>query len=95
MSDEMVTRINTIAAEMMRGEQVEVTANGENYYTVAGVGSDGRKSNFPPIWISPASSDQQIKDKLSLEFTQNLYPDSAPDDLSVPNLKNEGKQRDG
>ena len=92
MLNEVAGRIKAIAGELLEGQQVEVTPNGEDYYTVACILEDGRKSNFPPVWISPSSSDQQIHEKLQREFTQSLSPETAPDDLSVPNLQNEGKQ---
>ena len=94
MTNDVVTRLTTMASRLLKDEAVEVSSNGEGYYTIAGTSPDGRTSNFPPIWISPSASDQQIMDKLSHEFAQNLNPDSAdPDDLSIPNLQNEGRQQ--
>jgi len=92
MSKDAVTTIRSLAAELLPDEEVEVTANGEGYYTVAGTTRDGRRSNFQPIWIPSSATAQQIKDKLRHEFAENLNPDSAdPDDLSTPNLQNEGR----
>ena len=93
MADDLLTRIGKIASEVLRSDNVEVTPKGEDYYHFSVVAPDGPVSGFPPIWIDPASGDQQIRDKLSHEFLQALYPESAPDDLSVPSLKTEGKSR--
>jgi hypothetical protein len=92
MAKQFLDRVGTVASGLLQGEQVEVTAKGEDYYTVEVREADGRKSNFPPIWLSGSLSDQEIHDKLSREFLQHLHPESAPDDLSVPNLKTEGRQ---
>jgi hypothetical protein len=92
MANQFLDRVSSVASELLRGEQVEVTAKGEDYYVVESVGADGRKSNFAPIWLSGYLSDREIHDKMSREFYQNLHPDSAPDDASVPNLQTEGKR---
>jgi hypothetical protein len=92
MSSEILNRIETIAAELLQGEDVEIADNGEGYYIVAST-VDGRKSNFPPVWLSPSSSEQQVRDKLTHHFAQNRNPDVSPDDLSAPNLQNAGRQR--
>jgi len=91
MSGDFVKRLSEIASDLLPGEQVEVSAHGEDYYTIAGTGKDGRKSNFPPVWLPASFSEGQIRDKLALEFRQNLEPDAEPGDLSVPNLENEGR----
>jgi hypothetical protein len=91
MPDQFLDRVSTVASGLLRGEQVEVTAKGEDYYSVEVREADGRKSNFPPIWLRRSLSDQEIQDKLSREFVQHLHPESAPDDASVPNLQTEGK----
>jgi hypothetical protein len=83
MTNQFLDRVSTIASGLLRGEQVEVKARGEDYYTVEVLEADGRKSNFPPIWLIPSLSDQAIQDKLSREFAQHLHPESAPDDASV------------
>ena len=92
MTNQFLERVSAVASGLLRGQHVEVIARGEDYYTVEVLEADGRKSNFPPIWLRQSLSDQEIKDKLSREFVEHLHPESAPDDASVPNLQTEGKQ---
>jgi hypothetical protein len=89
MPDNPLTRLNRIASEILPGRQIETTARGEDYYVFAITGTHGSRSAFPPVWIDPKASDQQVREKLSREFEQALHPDSSPDDLSVPNLQTE------
>lgn len=93
MSDDLVTRLRKIASDILGREQVDVTSAGEDYYVFAALSPEGVTSRFPPVWIAPEASDRQIREKLSVEFLRDLNPDSAPDDLSVPNLRTEGRQR--
>jgi hypothetical protein len=95
MKDQTVNQLKTIASELLPGEEVAVIANGEDYYTVEVVMADGRKSNFPPVWLPQTASEQQIKAKLSHAFHEHLHPESDPDDLTVPNLQTEGLQTEG
>ena len=90
MKNLTVSQLKTIASQLLPGEHVEVSPNGEDYYTIE-VTKDGRRSNFPPIWLPQSTSEQQIREKMSHAFRENTDPESAPDDLSVPNLQTEGK----
>lgn len=92
MAKRFLDRVTAVASGLLQSQQVEVTAKGEDYYTVEVREADDRKSNFPPIWLSGSLSDKEIRDKLSREFIQHVHPESSPDDASVPNLKTEGRQ---
>ncbi len=50
MAKQFLDRVSAVASGLLRGEQVKVTAKGEDYYTFEVVETDGRRSNFPPIW---------------------------------------------
>jgi hypothetical protein len=93
MPEELLCRIERLAADAAGSGSVKVTANGEGYYAIERIAADGTRAAFPPVWIDPASGDGQIRDKLAREFAQALHPESAPDDVSVPNLETEGRLR--
>lgn len=93
MADELLTRVQRIASEVLAGKTVQVTAGGEGYYSFALPGTEPGGSTFPPVWIAPAASDQEIRVKLTREFQDALHPEGAADDASVPNLQNEGVQQ--
>jgi hypothetical protein len=92
MSDNPLTRLNRIASEILPGRQIETTARGQHYYVFEVTGPEKSKWAFPPIWIDPNASDQQVKSKLSREFQEAFHPDSSPGDLSVPNLQTEANR---
>jgi hypothetical protein len=92
MANEFLDRVSKVASGLLNGERVEVRAKGEDYYIVEVTEPDGRKSNFPPIWLIGSLSDREIHDKLSREFEQHLHPESMPDDASLPNIRTEGKR---
>jgi hypothetical protein len=82
--------VKTIAADLLQRESVEVTARGEDYFLIEVIDARGMRSNFPPLWIPGFLNDSQIRQKLTREFREHLYPESSPDDASVPNLQTEG-----
>jgi hypothetical protein len=90
MSESFLTRLDRITSEILPGK-IRTESRGENYYTFEVADAAGNRSALPPVWIDPAASDQQIRDKLKREFQQAFHPDSSPDDLSVPNLQSERK----
>lgn len=90
MAKEFLDRVSTIASGLLKGERVDVRAKGEDYYVVEVTEADGRKSNFPAVWLSGSLSDREIHDKMAREFEQHLHPESMPDDASLPNIKTEG-----
>jgi hypothetical protein len=92
VSDNSLTRLNRIAAEILPGRQIETTARGEDYYVFEISGAHGSRSALPRVWIDPDATDQQVKEKLAREFEGAFHPDSSPDDLSVPNLQTEANQ---
>ncbi len=92
MADEFLARVRKIAAEVLNAGNVETTARGEGYYAFSFDTGAGR-SSLPPVWIEPGASEAEIREKLERAFSQDFYPDSAPDDLSVPGLATEGKVR--
>jgi hypothetical protein len=91
MSDDFLTRLRKITSEILKDEQVEVTAAGEDYYVFTASDGQGVESRFQPIWIAPEASDYQIRDKLSREFFHALNPEWEGDDLSTPGLRIEGR----
>lgn len=88
MGDNLLKRIEHIACAVLPGA-IRTKALGENYYSFQLKDSAGNASTLPHIWIDPASTDQQIRKKLIHAVDEALHPESAPDDLSVPNLKGE------
>jgi len=92
MANIPLERLNLIASDILPGRHVETTARGEDYYVFEAAVAQGLRSPFPPVWIDPHASDQQVKYKLSREFEQAFRPDSSPDDVSVPNLQTEANQ---
>jgi len=95
MQDDTLTKVKRICSEILSGRNVRVGANGDDYYAIEAVNPDGALSTWPPVWIAPHATEDQIKTKLSDGFRQASDPDSDPDDLSVPNLQTEGRQQQG
>jgi len=95
MPDDTLTKVKQISSEILSGRNVRVVANCEDYYAVEALNPDGALSTWPPLWVDPHSTEDQIRAKLSYEFRQASDPDSDPDDLSVPNLQTEGRQQQG
>ena len=89
-----ITRKNKqLSGEILSGRNVIVTSEDEDYYGFELAGSPGAPaSNLPRVWIDPHSSDRQVKEKLSAEFRRAFDPNSEPDDLSIPGLRDEGRQ---
>jgi hypothetical protein len=93
MPEELLSRIERLAADAAGSGTVKVTANGEGYYTIEHIAAEGTRATFPPVWIDPASGDGKIREKLARAFAQALHPESAPDDVSVPGLQTQGRLR--
>lgn len=93
MPDDTLTKVKRISSEILSGRNVNVGENGDDYYAIEAVNPDGALSTWPPVWIEPNSTEDQIRVKLSDGFRRAADPDSDPGDLSVPGLKNEGRQR--
>jgi len=91
MSDTLLTRLKQIASDILPGQKIETSARGEGYYVFEVVDASGARSTLPPVWIDPEAGDRQIHEKLSRAFEQAYNPDSAPGDLSVPNIQVEEK----
>jgi hypothetical protein len=87
MTDNSLSRLQRIAADILPDQTVEIRPRGEDYY-VFEIGG----SVLAPIWIDTSASDHQISDKLSHDFERAFHPESSPDDLSVPDLQSETKQ---
>jgi hypothetical protein len=94
MANHFLTRVETIAAGLLKGEKVHVDAKGEDYYAFSLVNDQGVASTIPPVWIDPRASDDEIRKKLGHEFQLAFNPDAEPGDLSVPNLRTEAKRPD-
>ncbi|MES1258518.1 MAG: hypothetical protein ABUS51_08805 [Acidobacteriota bacterium] len=66
-------------------------SRGEGYYAFDWTDAAGHRSILPRVWIAPHAGDGEIREKLSDEFRRDFYPDSDPDDLSIPGLQAESK----
>jgi hypothetical protein len=93
MPADRLTQIEHVASDLLEGQRVHAIPKGEYYYAFEITNRQGARSMLPPVWIDPSASDEQLKDKLSAEFRRTFRPESDPDDLSVPGLQTEGKQR--
>ena len=84
--EKTIARLNRLASDVLPGK-ISTETMGENYYSFVMIYADGTTTELPHIWIDPARSDGEIRDKLQRAFREALHPESAPDDESVPNLQ--------
>jgi hypothetical protein len=84
----VLERLNRIAADVLPGK-IRTETMGENYYSFVMTYADGTTTELPHIWIDPATSDEEIRDKLETAIGESFYPENAPDDQSVPNIQME------
>ena len=89
MSEGILQRLDRIAGAVLP-EKSQPVDMGENYYSFEITDELGTRCELAHIWIDPATSDEQIREKLSRAFQESLHPENGPDDASVPNLQTEG-----
>jgi hypothetical protein len=91
MPEAIVERLDRLAADVLP-EKSHTVDMGENYYSFKVTDELGTRCELPHIWIDPATSDEQIREKLSRLYQEAVYPEAGPDDASVPNIQTEGNR---
>jgi hypothetical protein len=89
MDEDFLNRLRKISADVVTVRQGNAR---ENYYVFEMIDNRGSKTTLPPIWLEPAATDREIREKLARTREESLHPETIPDDASVPTLKTEGRR---